>query len=145
MSELRVENVNFETKRFEINSVTAKNSKFEVVPIPPQLLKEFEFIKKYPGNYFLFGRERLPSPNKNGRDTLSYRHKKFTDQLGLKKGHTFYSWKNTGAVEMVKTGTHLKIISMLMRHSSLEITQDYLSTLGIDDLLNQIQINYPDL
>jgi integrase len=69
----------------------------------------------------------------------------FLDSIDLPKGYTFYSWKNTGAVMMYKNGVKMKYISLLMGHSSIEITDIYFKSLGIDDVMNEINIAYPSI
>jgi integrase len=145
ISDLKIENIKFETSEFSIHSTSSKNCKQEIVPIPPELLRQLEYLKEYPEHYFIFSKSGSPGLEQLSRDALSLRHKKYTDWLGLGDGYTFYSWKNTGAVALVKNGVHMKIISMLMRHSSIDITDEYLKSLQIDDLLKQQMITYTPL
>ena len=58
-------------------------------------------------------------------------------------GYSFYSWKNTGAVMMYKNGIKMKYISLLMGHSSIETTDMYFKSLGIDDVMTEINLSYP--
>jgi integrase len=142
LRQIRIENINFETKKFQIKAASAKNSKVEYIPICDALLLHLLPYKNLQRNWFLFSVDGCPGEKMYGRDHLSNRHKKFTNWLQFEKGYTFYSWKNTGAVELIKNGTHMKVISMLMRHSSIEITDEYLKSLGIDDLITQSMIHY---
>jgi integrase len=142
LRQIQLENINFESKKFQIKAATAKNSKVEYVPICDALMAYLLPYKNLQKNWFLFSVDGCPGSKMYGRDHLSYRHKKFTNWLQLENGYTFYSWKNTGAVELVKSGTHMKVISMLMRHSSIEITDEYFKSLGIDDLITQSMIHY---
>ena len=46
---------------------------------------------------------------------------------------------------MYKNGVKMKYISLLMGHSSIEITDIYFKSLGIDDVMNEINIAYPTI
>ena len=65
--------------------------------------------------------------------------------LELPTGYTLYSWKNTGAVMMYKEGVKMKYISLYMGHSSIEITDEYFKSLGIDDVMDEVKIKYPKI
>jgi integrase len=145
MIDLRLNNINFDTRKFQIDSTVSKNNYIDYVPIPEQLFKRLLPFQQLPGHWYLFGNGNCPGPFKIGMNALSRRHKKNTDYLNMPADYTFYSWKNTGAVELVKNGTHMKVISMLMRHASIETTDIYLKSLGIDDLISQVMIKYSDI
>lgn len=145
MNELKIENIRFETSEFVLHAQGTKNKKIEVVPIPEQLMKQLLPFKDFPEHYLLFSKSGGPGLAKIARDNLSRRHRTYTGRAGLGPGYSFYSWKNTGAVALVKNKVHIKVISMLMRHSSIEITDEYLKTLQIDDLLRQQMIVYTEL
>lgn len=142
LRQIKIKNINFNTKTFEIPSANAKSSKLEYIPIPEDLLEKLKAFERLPGQWYLFSTAGAPGTTMYGRDAFSSKHKKFVGWLNLDICFTFYGWKNTGAVELVKNGTHMKVISMLMRHSSIEITDEYLKSLGINDLLTQSMIKY---
>lgn len=132
--------------RFKIEGDDAKVNHYRYVPIPSLLLKILiPYIGNYPSHYFLIGHGRCPSARKIGRNSLYNRHRIYLKAFGLEDGHTFYSWKNTGAVMMYKHGIKLKYISMLMGHSGIEITDEYFKSLGIDDVLDEIIHHYPEV
>lgn len=140
--ELRVGNIDFERKQFQLSGSQTKNRSNNTVPIPDVLLQQLQYVRSKPKDYFVMGINGYPSSVMLGRDQLSKLHKKYLTKLGIKGNFSFYSWKNTGALQLVRNGTHIKVISMLMRHSSIEITDLYLKSLGIDDLLQQSMIKY---
>lgn len=133
--------------KFRINEINAKSGRFRFVPIAPALKEKLEeYIEGFPDHYYLFGKGGMPSPNKIGRNTLYNRHRMFLDCVNLSEGgFTFYAWKSTGAVMMYKNGVKMKYISLLMGHSSIEITDIYFKSLGIDDVMNEINIAYPSI
>ena len=132
--------------KFRISEVNAKTGKFRFVPIAPDLKEVLEvYIEGYEDQLFIFGKGGTPSANKIGRNTLYNRHRTYLGLLKMPVGYTFYSWKNTGAVMMYKNGVKMKYISLLMGHSSIEITDMYFKSLGIDDVMNEISIAYPTI
>ena len=132
--------------KFRISEMNAKTGKFRFVPIAPALkIKLEEYIEGYPDHFYIFGKGGKPSTEKIGRNTLYNKHRLFLESIDMPKGNTFYSWKNTGAVMMYKNGVKMKYISLLMGHSSIEITDIYFKSLGIDDVMNEINISYPTI
>lgn len=133
--------------KFRVEGTDAKVGHYRFVPIPAQLKQYLEpYLNSiYPGNYFLFGRDRRPSSLPLGQNTLYNRHVYYLDQLGFPEGYTLYSWKNTGAVMMYRSGIKFKYISMLMGHSNIQTTDTYFKTLGIDDIMMDIENQYPSI
>jgi len=132
--------------KFRISELNAKTGRFRFVPIAPALKDVLgEYIEGYPDYFYIFGKGGKPSAEKIGRNTLYNKHRMFLQSIDLPKGYTFYSWKNTGAVMMYKNGVKMKYISLLMGHSSIEITDTYFKSLGIDDVMNEINIAYPSI
>lgn len=132
--------------RFKVNSDISKTRRFRFVPIPEVLkIKLQQYINNAPDHYYLFGKHHAPSNERIGRNDLYNRHKQLLDGLDFPKGYTFYSWKNTGAVMMYKNGIKMKYISLLMGHSSIEITDTYFKSLGIDDVMDEVTMNYPTI
>lgn len=48
-----------------------------------------------------------------------------------RQGYTAYSWKDTGAIAMVRAGLDIVAIQKHLRHKSLATTQVYLQSLGV--------------
>jgi integrase len=66
---------------------------------------------------------------------MSKRHEKIMRKLEYRKGFTFYSWKNTGAVTMLMMGRKpMRYISKMMGHHSLDMTDKYFQSLGVDEM-----------
>ncbi|MEJ7827929.1 MAG: hypothetical protein WKF91_07035, partial [Segetibacter sp.] len=52
---------------------------------------------------------------------------------------TFYSWKNTGAVKMLMMDRKpMRYVSKCMGHHSLDMTDKYFESLGVDEMAEQI-------
>lgn len=148
MRSLRIENILRDTSdwRFQIDGSNAKTGRYRFIPIPQPLKELLEpYINGYPSHYFLFGKNRQPNREQVGANSLYNRHKYFLQLLKLPVGYTFYSWKNTGAVMMLKCGMSFKNVSMLMGHTSIETTDEYFKSLGINDVMEDIRHQYPTI
>lgn len=131
---IRLKNIVWETNRLQIASAFSKTKKTRYVPIPERLLAELEQYKNLNPNYFLFGSDGRPGEMATARDNLSKRHKKFMERLGY-SDLVFYGWKNTGAVKMLCHDLHnIRYISKCMGHHSLDMTDKYFESLGVDDM-----------
>jgi len=139
ISQLRVNDINFDTNKVRIESAVSKTSKIRYVNIPDVLVPHLEFLKQYPEHYFIFTVDNYPGPKRIGRDTLSKRHKAVLKFMKLPKSYTFYSWKNTGAVKMLlMDGQPMKYISKSMGHHSLDMTDIYFQNLGVEEMSKEI-------
>lgn len=49
----------------------------------------------------------------------------------LGKGYPLYSWKHTGAVNAYRSGIGIKQLQRLLRHSTVQMTDIYLKSLGL--------------
>ena len=117
-----------------------KNRERAFITIPSvalDTLRSFEIDKVRPG-YLLFGRDLQPHPKEAvGRNTISDRFREMLREmvkkglLGSMEGYTAYSWKDTGALAMVRSGMDILAIQKHLRHKSLDTTQRYLQSLGI--------------
>lgn len=134
------------TWKFRVVAANAKTNKPRHVIIPPALWVMLEpYIKGYDDEMYIFGAGGTPSTKMIGRNTLYNKHRLYCEALEMPKGCTFYGWKNTGAIMAYREGTKMKVISSMMGHHSIEITDIYFKSLGIDDLMDDITIVYPTI
>jgi integrase len=143
---LKVEAINVDNSTIVIDAGISKNKKTQYVAIPKPLLNiiKEKNLNTYPDNYFIFGRDGLPGPEPRKDDYFNRAHKEITDFMGLGRRYTLYSWKSTGAVDAVRSGLGLKDIQLQLRHSSLEMTDIYLQSIGVLDN-KAIMNNFPEL
>lgn len=115
-----------------------KNKKSETVTIPSVMIPYFEQIKfdEWYHEDYIFGKGCLPHPDKPcGANTLGEKHRTLINNLykskvlRTKKGIELYSWKDTGAMALVKSGIDAYELMKQMRHSDLSTTQKYLNSL----------------
>lgn len=139
LRQLRVADINFDTQKLRFESVVSKVSRIRYVPIPDILMRELIVFKNYQSNFFLFSKDGGAGEISTSRDMLSKLHKGAIEKLNLTKGYTFYSWKNTGAVKMLMHDRKpMRYISKCMGHRSLDMTDKYFESLGVDEMAETI-------
>ena len=76
--------------------------------------------------------------SKNGikpvsKNVMGYRYRQLVKKLKLSKDYTLYSWKHSGVVSAYNAGVDIKTLQKQCRHHSLEQTDTYLKSLGLDE------------
>lgn len=112
----------------------SKNKKQQSVEIPDSFLNEIKKMgyDKMPQDYYLFGQGMRPGSVPLSRNTVSKHYAKAVKGLGLPADTTLYSWKHTGVVAAYKSGIGIYDIMRQLRHHSLDMTQIYLKSLGLE-------------
>ena len=135
MRQLLVKDINFETNRIKVDANIAKTKHTRFVPIPPTLLNDLQFLKNCQPTNFIFSLDGMPGPLCLGRDTLSKQHKVILKNLNYGNEYAYYGWKNTGAVKMMcMDKKNIRYISKCMGHHSLDMTDKYFQSLGVDEM-----------
>lgn len=83
-------------------------------------------LHTYDTDLFIFGRFGRPGKEPVGKNTLRNRFNRFRDQLEISPDKKFYSWKHTGAVQLLKNGAKPYDIMHHLRHKDFATTQRYL-------------------
>lgn len=116
-----------------VHGLISKNGKTETAQIIPALANELQsrLVFQNPDHY-LFSTGIEPGKYPLSEQVPFRRHEKALEKLGLlKKGYTLYSWKHTGAVNAYRAGVGIKELQSMLRHSSIQITDIYLKSLGL--------------
>jgi integrase len=66
------------------------------------------------------------------KNAMGLRYRTLTKNLKLGKDYTLYSWKHSGVVAAYKAGIDIKTLQSQCRHQSLEQTDIYLKSLGLN-------------
>jgi integrase len=83
-----------------------------------------KFLELFPkGSGFIFG---------TGKNHYGNKFRELRNKLRLPEGFTLYGVKHTRAVHLAEDGASPYAIMQLFRHSSIEVTMDYLRGLGIN-------------
>ncbi|MCS6796246.1 MAG: tyrosine-type recombinase/integrase [Raineya sp.] len=129
---LKVSQVNLSQNKIIIYGNQSKNKKTEFVMIPlalAKVLQETKFLERPPNDYLFSDYHEL----QYSRNKFSVMFSEIVRQNGFPKNYSLYCFKHTGVVEAYKAGLGIKFIKEQCRHSSLEITDKYLRSLGLYD------------
>ena len=115
-----------------------KNKKSETITIPSIVIPYLEEIgiNNWHRDDYIFGKGFSPHPSiMCGANQFNNVHEKLITSLYKAKrlhnikGISMYSWKDTGAMALIKAGVDAYEVMRQMRHSDLSITQQYLNSL----------------
>lgn len=128
MCSLRIRDVSTKKKTLSLHGANTKNGRDAVVTIPNhviELMKELGIFSR-PQNYYIFGNNFRPGLEALKARTFSlYWDKNVRKALRLNASYKFYSLKDTGITNMIKSKTDLLSVRDQARHSSVDITNIY--------------------
>jgi integrase len=130
-TELRLMKINwidFENMQLRVPNVEAKNNATEIVEIPEILFIELcEYdLKHFDKTLYLFGKNGYPGIKPLGKNTLRNRFNRYREKLGIPTNRKFYSWKHTGAIELIQNGAQPYDVMEHLRHKNFDTTEKYL-------------------
>jgi integrase len=137
---LRARDIDLQRGLIVLGGNQTKNKERAFITIPAVALDSLRAfgLEKTPGNHLVFGIGLKPHPKMPvGRNTISDRFREMlramvkAGLLASAEGYTAYSWKDTGALAMVRAGLDIVAIQRHLRHKSLATTQRYLQSLGV--------------
>jgi integrase len=136
---LQVGDVNLDDCILTIRGEISKNGLTERVKIPRQLLPILISLDlhKYPFDYYLLGKEGIPSAKKMSVSGWNERHRVALEAVGIvgkKRQWSIYSWKDAGAIELHKNNVPMRLIQLQLRHKNLATTSIYFYSFGVSDL-----------
>lgn len=123
---LRVGDINVKEQSLFVSHTVSKNRKDGIVTIPKKVLKLMVDlgVLSYPTDYYLFGPDFLPSPEKSHSGIFRDRWLIVRKALNFPVSYKFYSLKDTGISDTIdKAG--LTIAKDQARHSSVHVTNAY--------------------
>lgn len=118
--------IDFDRKKFRIPSPEAKNSRVELVDIPEFLFEKLLHLKVYNSDLYIFGKFGQPNTEAVGKNTLRNRFNRYRDDIGISKDRKFYSWKHTGAIQLLDNGVQPHDLQGHLRHKSFTTTEVYI-------------------
>jgi len=140
MRRMRVHMIDLKEGVIRLPAEVTKNKESATITIPKMLLPYLNGfgLEGFNQRWLLFGAGGKPHPSKCcGHNTYNLRHKKILASLfkdGLLddiEGLSYYSWKDTGAMELFKKGVNLLEIMRQLRHKELNTTQQYCHSLYV--------------
>lgn len=137
---LRARDIDLQRGLIILGGNQTKNKERAFITIPSialDFLRGFG-LEKIPSGHLVFGLGLKPHPKfPAGRNTISDRFREMLHRMvrdgviASAQGYTAYSWKDTGALAMVRAGLDIVAIQRHLRHKSLATTQRYLQSLGV--------------
>jgi len=121
--------IDFDKHQFRVPNEIAKNNETEIVEIPDVLYAELRNVYQlhtYNNNLFVFGSEGYPGTKAYGKNTLRNRFNKYRDKLKISKDKVFYSWKHSGAIDLIENGLQPYSLQEHLRHKNFDTTERYL-------------------
>jgi integrase len=133
--QIQLKHVDLQGKRIFIPALNSKSKKAAAVYLPDVLAEKLkQYIHEVQDTeYYLFSKNETPDKYILPEDHMSKRFKQVLKTLNYSEEYTFYSWKHTGVVHAYKSGIDIKSIQKQLRHSSIEITDIYLKSLGLEE------------
>ena len=124
---LRGEDLNFSSELF---SVKSKGGNIDVLPLPPDMIPELQ--NRINGKVFKVNSETLNAVVNRGRI-----------KLGISYKLTCHSLRHIFCTSLLKNNIPLQIVSRLMRHSSIKITDSTYSHYQLSDLTHALVTGHP--
>jgi integrase len=123
--------LNMDKNQIFIPAHISKNGKDGYVTIPESFRSVLAVSKELnsPFEYIFPGRDKSGPVSKN---VMGLRFHELVKDLNLGKDYTLYSWKHSGVVAAYYAGIDIKTIQGQCRHQSLEQTDIYLKSLGLN-------------
>ena len=125
---LKIEDLDLYNGSVTMNDIDSKKERHETVDMPVQLKKiciERFQLQNYNPNFYIFGRNRTPGTEPMGQNTMRDRFNRYRDALGLSKKYKYYSFKHTGAGNLLASGATLVEVQKHLRHKDISDTQAY--------------------
>ncbi|BAI80545.1 site-specific DNA tyrosine recombinase XerD [Deferribacter desulfuricans SSM1] len=141
---IEVSNCDF---RRGIIRIKGKGGKERFVPIHKKLIEELNKYLEIRHNYFVKGRDNgylflNKFGNKLSREYCWKIVRKYAEMAGIKKKVSPHVFRHTFATHLLKNGADLRVIQMLLGHSSILTTEIY-TQLDDDSLRNSLSIHHP--
>jgi len=150
LTHLLIEHIDLPGRKIVIPSYSGKNRKTATQPIPDQFASELEELfarKNYPPNFFMFSRGLIPGDQQINRNLITRRWReqvKDNDAVLVKKD--LYALRHRSACDFITSGGNIRELQVLMRHSSLDDTEKYISSmlpqLNTGSSTRNIKLNY---
>lgn len=144
MQNLKIKDIDFYNNQAVVSAVTAKKER-RIASIPKQLIDimiEKYLLHRFNPEFYVFGRARVPGPEKIGQNTLRNRFNLYRDKLNLPTHYKYYSLKHTAAGKLLESGRTIVEVKDWCGHKRIEHTEHYIKRhFGIKN--SEIINNFP--
>ncbi|MBW8323771.1 MAG: tyrosine-type recombinase/integrase, partial [Prolixibacteraceae bacterium] len=130
---LQINHIDISARQIKAIAPTAKTGD-RFIPICDELLELIESLDltKLPFNYYVFGKNGVPGPERMGRHYFTERYKPVKDKLGLDDKYTLYGYKHTRVVNLLMAGFTDQEVMSLTGHNDYKSFMAYKRELLVD-------------
>lgn len=128
-TELRLMKINwidFDRNKIRVPIEESKSNRADYVDIPQFLVEKLAYLQTYSKDMYVFGKYGMPGPVPLGKNTLRNRFNRFREACNVSDDRKFYSWKHTGAIQMLDNGLQPHDLKDHLRHKSYATTEVYI-------------------
>lgn len=128
MSYLKIGDINIRKKTLLLHGENTKNHNDGVLTLPDHVMKLMMELKVFdsPGNFFLFSDNFAPGAERKSEKCFrDYWTRVIRKQLKMTDRYKFYSLKDTGITNMLRSNTDILTVRDQARHSSILMTDTY--------------------
>lgn len=123
---MRVGWIDFDRRKLRVPVDEAKSNRVDIVDIPGFLYDNLKQLQHYDKSLYVFGKFGRPGPEPLGKNTLRNRFNQYREALGIATDRKFYSWKHTGAIQLLDNGLKPHDVQGHLRHKSFATTEAYI-------------------
>lgn len=124
VANLRVKDINLKGGFVTVPAHIHKTRRQRGMPLRESFIKDLQFIKDYPPNYYLFSSSLLPGEKCGTARYVQKRYKKVKDILKLP--NRLYDLKHTMACWLIRNKVNLMAIKNYLGHTDVEHTMIYI-------------------
>ena len=129
--QLKRDYIRLDNSQIYIPGHISKNGKEGYVTIPESFRKVIAESNEFNSDREHVFQSRI-TENPISKNMMGSRYRNLVKGLKLGKDFTLYSWKHSGVVAAYNAGIDIKTIQSQCRHHSLEQTDIYLKSLGLN-------------
>lgn len=118
--------IDFERRKLKVPVAESKSSRVDIVDIPLFLFEKMKHLQDYNKSLYVFGKFGRPGPQPLGKNTLRDRFNRYREALEIPEDRKFYSWKHTGAIQLLDNGLKPHDLQGHLRHQSFATTEVYI-------------------
>lgn len=132
--------INLKRRTATVWSYNSKNGKAKTNPLHSDFVR---ILKRYTDDR---AGAIFPHPT-NAAEHYKRRYSRLKKKIGIPSGYTLYSWKHTGCAALYEQTKDIYLICRLCGHHSIEVTANYLRSLGLQigfDKIDKLPPLLPD-
>lgn len=123
---MRIDWIDFARKKIKVPVAEAKSNRVDIVDIPAFLFEKIKYLESYNKHLYVFGKFGRPGTVCLGKNTMRNRFNRYREALNISPDRKYYSWKHTGAIQLLDNGLQPIDLQGHLRHRSFATTEVYI-------------------